>query len=148
MNSYEHDESGLTTEDPVLTKKMQDKRLRKQGAIAEELENYETVKIYGDKNSKNIMLCWGSNKGVCVEAAEKYGLKVVQPLYLSPLPVRKIEEALKGAEKIIAVESNATGQLVKLMHQYGLGVDSLVLKYDGRPFVLDELEEKLREAGI
>ncbi|MFA6321580.1 MAG: 2-oxoacid:acceptor oxidoreductase subunit alpha [Candidatus Omnitrophota bacterium] len=148
VNSYEHDESGFTTEDPVVTKKMQDKRLRKEKALIQELEIYETVKVYGNKESDNIILCWGSNKGVCVEAAEKLNWKVVQPLYLSPFPIRKMEAAIKGAKKIIAVESNATGQLVKLMNLYGLGADETILKYDGRPFSLDELEAKLREVGI
>ncbi|MDD5428174.1 MAG: 2-oxoacid:acceptor oxidoreductase subunit alpha [Candidatus Omnitrophica bacterium] len=148
INSYEHDESGLTTESPILTKKMQDKRLRKEKYLAEELAGYETVKIYGNKNSETAILCWGSNKGVCVEAAEKLNLKVVQPLYMSPFPAMQLEAAIKGVKKLIAVESNAEAQLVKLINLYGLGVDETVLKYDGRPFALDELEARLREAGV
>ena len=146
VNSYEHDESGITTEDPAETNKMQDKRLRKTKYIAEELARYEMVKIYGNKNSDVAVLCWGSNKGVCIEAAEKLNLKVIQPLCLSPFPVHQLEGAMKGVKKVIAVESNATAQLVKLMNSYGLGADETILKYDGRPFTADELEAKLREA--
>ncbi len=145
INSYEHDESGLTTEDPNETDKMQDKRLRKRGYLTEELAKYETIKVYGNKDSDVVVLCWGSNKGVCIEAAGKLNLKVIQPLYLSPFPVHQFEDAIKGAKKLIAVESNATAQLVKLMNSYGLGVDETILKYDGRPFSVEELEEKLRE---
>ena len=76
VNSYEHDESGITTEDPNTTIKMQDKRLGKRGYITEELAKYEAVKIYGNKNSDIVVLCWGSNKGVCVEVAEKLDLMV------------------------------------------------------------------------
>jgi 2-oxoglutarate ferredoxin oxidoreductase subunit alpha len=147
VNSYEHDESGLTTEDPVITKRMQDKRLSKEKDIVEELAKYETIKVYGNKNSDMAIICWGSNKGVCIEAAQKFGLKVVQPLCLSPFPADQLERSLKGAKKIIAVESNATGQLVKLMNLHGLGVDEKILKYDGRPFTVDELEAKLQEAA-
>ena len=146
VNSYEHDESGITTEDPDETNKMQDKRLRKTKYIVEELARYEMVKIYGNKNSDIAVLCWGSNKGVCVEAAEKLNLKVIQPLCLSPFPAHQLEDAMKGAKKVIAVESNATAQLVKLMNLYGLGADETILKYDGRPFAADELEMRLREA--
>ena len=146
VNSYEHDEDGFTTEDPLETKKMQDKRLRKRGYIIEEFAKYEAVKIYGNKNSDTALLCWGSNKGVCVEAAERLNLKVVQPIFLSPFPVNQLEGAIKGTKKLIAVESNATAQLVRLMNSYGLGVDETILKYDGRPFSLEELEVKLREA--
>ena len=145
INSYEHDEYGITTEEPAVTIKMQDKRLRKEKFIAEELKNYETVKIYGKTGSDTAILCWGSNKGVCVEAAEKFGLKVIQPLVLSPFPVERLKEALKGVKKVIAVENNATAQLVKLINRYGIDVNEKILKYDGRPFSLEELEEKLKK---
>ena len=75
---YEHDESGITTEDPVVTKRMQDARLQKEKDLARELNRYECVKVYGNLNSSIAILCWGSNKGVCVEAAGKLGLKVIQ----------------------------------------------------------------------
>ena len=110
-------------------------------------EKYEAVKVSGETNSATALLCWGSNKGVCIEAARELNLKVVQPLYMSPFPAFQLEAAIKGVKKLIAVESNATAQLVKLMNQYGLGVDEMILKYDGRPFSVEELEERLREAA-
>lgn len=141
VNSYEHDESGITTEDPVLTKKMQDKRLRKEKFLSEELKKYESVKIHGKADSPVALLCWGSNKGVTVEVAENLGLKVVQPLVLAPFPCEGLRKALEGAKKIIAIESNATGQLANLIKIYGMKADELILKYDGRPFTVDELQE-------
>lgn len=146
VNSYEHDEAGLTIEDPVLTANMQERRLQKENRLAEELEQCEMVKIYGNKDSDTAVICWGSNKGVCVEAAGRVGLKVIQPLYMSPFPAIQMERAMKGVRRLLAVESNATAQLVKLMNFHGLGVDKEILKYDGRPFSVDELERKLREA--
>jgi 2-oxoglutarate ferredoxin oxidoreductase subunit alpha len=47
---------------------------------------------------------------------------------------------------LIAVENNATGQLVRLIRAYGFSTDSMILKYDGRPFALDELEASVKEA--
>jgi len=143
INSYEHAESGITTEDPIITKKMQEKRLRKEKYLAEELDSYPLVKTYGENKSSTALLCWGSNKGVCVELAEKLGLKVVQPLVLNPFPLRQFQKAVEGVKKIIAVENNATGQLVKLVSRYGFKIDEKILKYDGRPFALDELEYEL-----
>jgi 2-oxoglutarate ferredoxin oxidoreductase subunit alpha len=145
-NSYEHDESGITTEDAALTKTMQDKRLRKGVHLAKELEEYETVKVYGNANSDTVILCWGSNKGVSVEVASKMGLKVVQPIVLEPFPLNRFKETLKGVKKLIAVENNATGQLASLINGLGLKVDAKILKYDGRPFSLEELEELLKGA--
>ncbi|MDD2688719.1 MAG: 2-oxoacid:acceptor oxidoreductase subunit alpha [Candidatus Omnitrophica bacterium] len=145
VNSYEHDEFGITTEEPLLTKKMQDKRLRKEKYLKRELENYNTVKTYGNNDSAVTLLCWGSNKGVCVEAAKNLNLKVVQPLVLNPFPAEQLRKSLEGAKKIIDVESNATAQLAILMSRYGLKTDAKILKYDGRPFSLEELEEEIKK---
>ena len=145
INSYEHDEAGLTIEAAAVTKKMADKRLRKEIFLYQELAKYEAVKVYGETSSATALLCWGSNKGVCVETAEKFKLKVVQPLVLSPFPVEQFTAALKGIKKLICVENNATGQLVKLLKLNGLAVDASINKYDGRPFDLDELEQRVGE---
>ncbi|MEK6732546.1 MAG: pyruvate ferredoxin oxidoreductase, partial [Candidatus Omnitrophota bacterium] len=145
VNSYEHDESGITTEDTDLTVKMQDKRCRKAEYLLEELEQYETVKVYGDKNSSTALLFWGSNKGVCVEVGARLGLKVIQPIVFSPFPLKQFKEAFKGVKKIICVENNTFGQLADFLKRYGINVDHRILKYDGRPFSLDELEQKLKK---
>lgn len=145
VNSYEHDEAGITTEDPKLTTMMNDKRLGKEKYLAQELEGFESVKVHGNKDSQTALLCWGSNKGVCVEVAQNLGLKVIQPLVLSPFPVKQFQEAIKGVKKIISVENNATGQLVRLLKIYGFDCSAKILKYDGRPFSLDELEVKTKE---
>jgi 2-oxoglutarate ferredoxin oxidoreductase subunit alpha len=145
VNSYEHDEDGLTTEDVQKITKMYAKRLRKEKYLLQELENYEVVKTYGKIDSSDALLCWGSNKGVCVEVAEMLGLRVIQPLVLSPFPVNQFKKALQGINKIIAVENNATGQLVRLINGYGFNVEAKILKYDGRPFAVEQLQERLKE---
>lgn len=143
VNSYEHDESGITTEDKDLTIMMQDKRLRKEKYLLKELEQYETVKLYGKKDASTALLFWGSNKGPCVESGTKLGLRVVQPIVFSPFPLKQFKETLRGVKKIICVENNATGQLADFLKRYDIKVDQRVLKYDGRPFTLNELEQKL-----
>jgi 2-oxoglutarate ferredoxin oxidoreductase subunit alpha len=125
---------------------MADKRLRKEKGLLEALAKYEAVRVYGAASAATALLCWGSNKGVCVETAEKFGLKVVQPLVLSPFPAERFRAALKGVKKLICVENNATGQLVKLLKLHGFAVDASINKYDGRPFDLDELEQRVGEA--
>lgn len=144
VNSYEHDESGVTTEDKDLTVMMQDKRLRKGKYLLEELEKYETVKVHGDKDSSTALLFWGSNKGVCVEIGVKLGMRIIQPIVFSPFPLKRFKEALKGVKKIICVENSATGQLADFVSRFGIKVDARILKYDGRPFSLEELEQKLQ----
>ncbi len=136
-SSYEHDESGLTIEEETeLIKKMQEKRLKKMEMLKEELKNEETVKVYGSGDVT--LLTWGSTKGACIEVAKDMGLKVVQPLYLEPMPMWELKKHLKG--RVIAVECNATGQLANI-----LGIKERILKYDGRPFTPKELKKRLEE---
>jgi 2-oxoglutarate ferredoxin oxidoreductase subunit alpha len=143
VDSYEHDENGITTEDPHLTKMMQEKRLRKGKHLGEEIQRYGAAGIYGDSGASAALVCGGSNKGVCVEAGERLGLKVIHAPVLAPFPVSRLHEALAGVKRIICVENNATGQLARLLRLHGVAVGDMLLKYDGRPFSLDELEGKL-----
>ncbi|HOV52171.1 MAG TPA: pyruvate ferredoxin oxidoreductase, partial [Methanothrix sp.] len=142
-DSYVHDEFGITTEDPKITKEMNDKRLKKGRSMAEDLDRYETVKVFGEETSKTALLCWGSNKGVCIEAARKFGLKAIQVLVLSPFPEAKLKHALEGVHRLIAVECNSTAQLARLVGFYGIKIHDRILKYDGRPFSLDDLQADL-----
>jgi len=148
VDSYTHDEGGITSEDPQITRETCDKRQRKGQSLAAYLEAYETVKVFGDEKSKNALLCWGSNKGVCLEAAQKLGLRVIHVLVLSPFPERKLRDALQGVERLLAVECNSTGQLARLAGSYGIKIlaQDQILKYDGRPFSVEDLLGELGRA--
>lgn len=145
LNSYEHDEFGLTTEEAEKIQQMVEKRLRKQKTIEKELTREKTINIYGKKESKIILITWGSTTGAVAEVGKKLGLKVIQLLFLKPFPEKAIKKELKNVKKIIDVEVNATGQLANLLAQYKIFVDQKILKYDGRPFSLDELEKKIKK---
>ena len=145
VNSYEHDEAGLSIEDIATTVKMQDKRLRKEKYLALELEASACVGVYGNKSSATALLCWGSNKGVCIEVANALGLKVIQPVIMYPFPAKEFRRALEGVNKLIAVENNATGQLVRLIGLHGINVNASISKYDGRSFSVEELVDRVRK---
>ncbi|HPT70431.1 MAG TPA: 2-oxoacid:acceptor oxidoreductase subunit alpha [Syntrophomonas sp.] len=142
-NSYVHDEYGITSEEPVVAKGSAEKGLLKERILAQELEDYETVKVYGQGDTA--LLCWGSTKGVCVEIARKFDLQVIQMLVMSPFPTKALSQAMEGVRKIISVEENATGQLAILLRQHGYHIDEQILKYDGRPFSLEELENDIKK---
>jgi 2-oxoglutarate ferredoxin oxidoreductase subunit alpha len=143
-NSYEHDEYGITTEEEEKISRMQEKRLLKEKTLLQEMKEMEmVVKVYGE--GEKAFITWGSTKGAVIETAEKLKFKVVQPLLLNPFPHEEIKEALRGAEKVIDVEVNATGQLAKLLESHGINVDEKILKYDGRPFTPEEIEERVKE---
>ncbi len=152
-NSDEHDEYGLTTEDPVITTAMMDKRMRKLGAIAKEIEerNIETVKFYGPKEARATIISWGSTKGPIREAmkllkSEDIVVNYLQILYLHPFPSGEVEKVLHRAKKTIVVEQNKTSQLSSLIRDYNLRrVDHKILKYDGRPFNPGDLSDRIKE---
>lgn len=145
VNSYEHDETGITIEEAGITLAMQEKRLRKEKYLLQAMDPYEPVKVYGNKTSTRAILCWGSNKGVCCEVAERLDLKVIQPVALWPFPFKQFKAAMDGVTRTIAIENNATGQLAMLIGRYGFKADELILKYDGRPFTVDELLEETQK---
>lgn len=143
--SYEHDEFGIEVEDGLQIKKMQEKRLRKFDNLIKEAEKMEAVKVYGNKKSKKALIVWGSTKGVALDVAKDLNLKVVQPLILEPFPEKQMARALKGVNKIIVAETNASGQMAQLLKCQGIKVDNKILKYDGQPFWPDELKAKIKK---
>ena len=144
-NSYEHDERGISVESRSKVVKGCEKRIKKAETIKKELDKEEAVKVYGDEKSEKAVIFWGSVKGAAAEAAAAAGFKAVQPLRLEPFPRREMEKRLKGVRKIVNAEVNSTGQLGKVLKLNGFKPDESVLKYDGRPFSVDELAEKLKK---
>ena len=153
-NSDEHDEHGITSEDPNVTTMMMDKRLRKLQTIAREFEEreVETTKFYGPEEAQATIISWGSTKGPIREAMkilapEGIAVNFLQILYLHPFPKAKAEKALEKAKKTIVVEQNKTSQLSSLIREHLLRKpDHKILKYDGRPFSPEHLSERIKEA--
>ncbi|MBD3252981.1 hypothetical protein GF386_04570 [Candidatus Pacearchaeota archaeon] len=143
-NSYEHDKFGNTTEDAELTRKNADMRIKKYNEIKKECKKFEMIKIHGKKNSKNLVIGWGSTKGAILDAIDGEDYKFLQVLYLKPLS-DKIKNEIKKAKKVVLVENNLTGQLGKLLREKtGTSIKKRILKYDARPFNSDELKKQLK----
>jgi 2-oxoglutarate ferredoxin oxidoreductase subunit alpha len=145
VNSYSHDESGITSEEAGAVLQMTGKRMRKAAWLSTEMEDYDTVATHGSPGTGTAIACWGSTKGVCGEVADELGLMTIQPVVLSPFPVERFRNAMQGVRRLIAVEENATGQLAALLRLNGILVDAMVLHYDGRPLTPDVLRSRLKE---
>ena len=145
ITSYTHDETGLSTEDAGISMIMAEKRMKKGARLLEEIDRLGAVRTYGDRSSPVALLAWGSNKGVACEVAGLLGIRVVQPIVLSPFPLRQMKEALSGVKRLVSVEDNMDGQLGSLLASRGITVDNQVLKYDGRPFSVGELRGRVME---
>ena len=124
---------------------MTEKRRKKEAKLKEELNLYPCINVRGSAGATTALLCWGSVRNACDEVAARLGLRVIQPVVLSPFPEQQFSVACQGVQRLIAVEENATGQLAALVREHGNGVGATILKYDGRPFTPDELFVKVLE---
>lgn len=143
-NSYEVDENVCATENPEIIKKNIEARIEKSKDIEKESEKFERYKIYGNKNSKNVIVSWGSTKGAILDAINSLDVKFIQILYMEPFP-REIKKEIEN-KNIILVENNSTAQLGSLIaEKTGIFIDdkNKILRYDGRPFLCDELREEI-----
>ena len=145
VDSYAHDEAGITTEESGIVELMTRKRLRKGAELRTSMGSYTGVAVTGAPGATTALLCWGSTKGVCDEVGTALGLRVVRPVVLAPFPAEQLKSALAGAKTIIAVEENATAQLAEIASHHGIAISDKVLKFDGRPFTPDDLLGRLQE---
>jgi 2-oxoglutarate ferredoxin oxidoreductase subunit alpha len=147
LDSDEHDEEGKITEDPVLRKRMMDKRLGKLDLLKREAV---PPTFYGAVDAAATVLCWGSNRLIVQEAAERltadgFSVCVLHFGQVYPLTHAMIVPYRLEQKKRICVENNATGQFAGLLkRELGLTVDHNVLKYDGDFFTVLELYQTLK----
>lgn len=148
VDSDEHDEFGRTSEDAANRIAQVDKRHRKfEGIIADEEEPWEI----GVDDFDTLVVCWGSTYGVVKESIDllnKKGHRIKGLVFgdVFPLPLKKFKKFHSMAKNYIVVEMNRDGQFEGLIRQEALvASDHLITKYDGRPFYLEELVERLEE---
>jgi len=150
-SSYEQNKFGNTTENATITKRNFDGRMKKYKIIKKDIEkNIEGIKVYGRRNSKSLIIGWGSTKGAILDAIKGLDVKFLQVIYLKPLS-RKIKKEMETAKNLILVENNQTGQLGRLLREAtGISIKekNRILKYDGRPFWRDELRTEILKRKV
>jgi len=154
VTSYEHDQNGITVDDPDATKAMLNKRFAKSDRLKKSLGDQETVKVYGDRLSKDVVVFWGSTKGPVLESARylKKKVKFVQIVWLEPFDVKRVAKELAGVRRIINIECNHDAQMANLIREKtGIEVTDKILKFDSRPFepvaLAEEINKSLGEAS-
>lgn len=144
-NSYESDESGITTESPAVIAAMHDKRAKKSAAINKYMRTVKTFNTFGKKGP--VIMTYGSTLMSVLEALEAADIKahVIQPIYLCPLPVWELGK-YKNKE-VIVVEQSCTGQFAELLEEKaGIEPKAVIKRYDGRPFDPAELAHEIKLA--
>ena len=146
----EHNEVGHISEEPLNRDMMVEKRMKKLELVDKEISVEEKLNFFGDKNSKNMIVSWGSPKGAVLEAmdalrAEGFSLGFLQIRMIHPLPKEHVANALSVAEKMIDVENNYLGQLAGVIkEETGVAANFYVLKYNGRPMSTTEVYNALK----
>lgn len=149
MTGVEHNELGLVTENPALRKDMIEKRAEKLRQAAEHIPRHEKLSSYGDVQSDTVIVSWGSNKGVITEAVNRLteagnAIYAIQVKLLWPFPAAELRQLIGTKRKLVVAECNQTGQFCQLLErELGVKVDHLLLKYTGRPFVIEEVQQSL-----
>jgi len=146
----EHNEMGNINEEPQNRRNMMDKRLKKLELIDREVPLDLKINFFGDRDSENIIVSWGSSKGAIIEALnqlkeEGYRLSYLQVRMIHPLPSATIRELLQNKKRVIDIEDNATAQLAGVITQYALVKPNFyILKYTGRPMMTTEVYDALK----
>ena len=139
----EHNETGHITEESLNRLKIYEKRLRKLETADREIIEESMVNVFG--NSENVILTWGSTKGAALDAVEELhekgiDIEVIQVRMFSPYPKNLMKKLLQGKRHIIALENNYYAQGAEVLSEKtGIVPDSYILKWTGRPVLLDEL---------
>lgn len=145
FNSYESDETGSSTENPELIKKNFERRIKKIQLIKKDSTKFSRYETFGTKTSKNIVVSYGSTKGAILDALKNLKCKFIQVKYIEPFP-EELEKEFKN-KNLILVENDSTGILGEIIaEKTGIRIadKNKILRYDGRPFLADELEKEIK----
>jgi 2-oxoglutarate ferredoxin oxidoreductase subunit alpha len=146
----EHNEEGFISEAPTNRVNIYAKRMKKMEVVDLEIPEESRVNILGDKDSDVYVLTWGSPKGALIDAYEELkeegmSLGILQVRMFNPYPKKLVKEILSSKKMIIDVEGNylaQCGMLTKLFT--GIEPTNYILKWNGRPFLRDEVKEALK----
>lgn len=143
IDSDEHDEAGHITESATVRVAMHEKRLSKMTGIRKEA--LMPTEIGNVDEAETVVVTWGSNRSVLEEALELLGQKNIAGLHFHqvyPLPAKA--KKLLAKKKVVVMENNATGQFANLLKlEYGVDIAENILKYNGDPFSVEEVIQRL-----
>jgi 2-oxoglutarate ferredoxin oxidoreductase subunit alpha len=132
----EHNEAGHLTESASDRNQQLSKRLRKLESLQKEIK---PPRIYGPPQATVSLIGWGSSYGALKEAVdilqeEGISANLLHLNELWPFPAAPVDKFMAGAGHSLVVESNATGQLARLIRmETGRKANGNILRFDGRP---------------
>jgi 2-oxoglutarate ferredoxin oxidoreductase subunit alpha len=153
-NSYEHNEYGLSSEDPNNRIAQVNRRNKKLDTFRK--NDLPEPVVYGEKQADLTLIGWGSTKGPALQAIHEmeHGGNEIKANYLHinyiwPFPKKSVEEILKSAKKTLLLEGNHAAELGGLIAQEtGVEIKNRYLKYDGRPFYPSDIIVRIKKLVV
>ena len=146
FTSYESDENQIADSSSKQVNANVSARFEIAKKIAKEVDSLKPYGIYGKKKSKNLIIGWGSTQGAICDAIKGLDCTFIKIRYLEPIG-STLKKRLQSAKRIIIVENNATAQLASLLaEKTGLQIldKYKILRYDGRPFLVESLAKEIK----
>lgn len=147
-SSYEHDETGYTSEEPDMHVLQMDKRAKKLDNLYDSVDG---INVYGDKNADIQLVLWGSTKGPGMDSLEllkelKIKAKIIQVKYIWPFPIKQFEAAYDKKIPSLILEQNKSGQLRNIIREStGIFIENFHGKYDSRPYYPEDIVEQVKK---
>lgn len=143
-NGDEHDETGDVNEEADNAKLMMEKRMRKINALLTELPDPQMI---GPQNADITFIGWGSPKSTVEDVISileqnnnPITINYLHFDYIYPLKTEKLQSIINSANKTVLIENNYLGQLGELItSKIGYIFENKLLKYDGRPFFVEDI---------
>jgi len=137
-NSDEHNSIGQSTENADEIKQMSDKRMQKMATL---LNNLPEPTLYGNPTVQTVLVGCGSTKNPVLDAITS-GMNIgyLHYEYLYPTKIQTLQALIASGKRLVLVENNQTGELGKVLTEAsGYQFKEKILKYDGRPFFIDDI---------
>jgi len=138
-NSYEHDESGFSSDDAENREKMMAKRMGKLKNLEEGFGGFEIFEGKKGWGKGTTLIGWGSTKEIILDTLKEFPeFNFIHFWRLWPFP-QKAKEILTKAKNLVVIEGNFSGQLADLIEKETGLKSQRILKDNGRPFFKEEL---------
>jgi 2-oxoglutarate/2-oxoacid ferredoxin oxidoreductase subunit alpha len=142
--SDEHNERGEVISDvftdPVMRKKIVEKRMRKIDEAKKEVAQLFPVKLEGPADAEVTLVGWGSTYNLLKalqRRLEEEGTQanILMIKVIAPFLSEEVAAILAQCKRPIMIENNYTSQMARLIRmETGFNIKDRVLKYDGEPF--------------
>lgn len=148
-NGDEHTTDGSLDESPA-TEQMILKRIRKLDTIK---ANFPEPEVYGVKSNADVSFVgFGSTKNTILDAIDQLKIQnsdikvnYLHYTYLFPLKTSLLKNFINSNKNVILIEGSATGQLgQQIAKETGVLLDKKFLKWNGRPFYVEEVLERIK----